>query len=201
MAPVKKALPLEFELDDVSGKVRCLICKEADPSGLGLWIDRRSAKKHLESETHQTEVFRKDERERQQAHDKARLERLRQAPLAPSQTEAPSRDIATKFASMDRLKHILSGGYWKHDGKWVQAGQDVQKILKSEPIIQRHLGWVPEHGSEPGQIYLPGKSKLKICDWGHTLASTVTVAESEFADIDSAQRWSLPCGIYKLKIS
>ncbi|KAJ7931879.1 hypothetical protein B0H13DRAFT_1508910, partial [Mycena leptocephala] len=25
---------------------------------------------------------------------------------------APSRDISTKFASMDRVKHFLSGGYW-----------------------------------------------------------------------------------------
>ncbi|KAJ7429979.1 hypothetical protein B0H11DRAFT_1608199, partial [Mycena galericulata] len=25
---------------------------------------------------------------------------------------APSRDISRKFASMSRLKHLLSGGYW-----------------------------------------------------------------------------------------
>jgi hypothetical protein len=30
-----------------------------------------------------------------------------------SNHQAPSRDIARKFASMDRLKHILSGGFWK----------------------------------------------------------------------------------------
>jgi hypothetical protein len=34
--------------------------------------------------------------------------------------QALSRDIANKFASMDSLKHILSGGYWKSsDGEWV----------------------------------------------------------------------------------
>lgn len=38
---------------------------------------------------------------------------------------APSHDIAYKFGSMDHLKHILSGGYWKQDGEWVRAGPCV----------------------------------------------------------------------------
>ncbi|KAJ7800652.1 hypothetical protein B0H14DRAFT_2615985 [Mycena olivaceomarginata] len=39
---------------------------------------------------------------------------------------APSRDISRKFASMARVKHLLSGGYWwdSHSKQWVQAGEE-----------------------------------------------------------------------------
>jgi hypothetical protein len=60
-----------------------------------------------------------------------------------SNHQAPSHDIALKFASMDRMKHILSGGYWKVDDDWICAGPNVLSVLKNKPIAQRHLGWVP----------------------------------------------------------
>ncbi|KAJ3978248.1 hypothetical protein F5890DRAFT_1422760, partial [Lentinula detonsa] len=65
-----------------------------------------------------------------------------------SNHQAPSRDIAYKFASMGRLKHILSGGFWQCTDsgggqKWMQASDAVTNILQDVPIIQRHLGWVP----------------------------------------------------------
>ncbi|KAJ7062538.1 hypothetical protein C8F01DRAFT_1281319 [Mycena amicta] len=50
---------------------------------------------------------------------------VRFGPPIRNSTEQSPRDIALKFASMDRVKHILSGGYWKDGAKW------------------RHLGWVP----------------------------------------------------------
>ncbi|KAJ3803571.1 hypothetical protein F5876DRAFT_28304, partial [Lentinula aff. lateritia] len=31
-----------------------------------------------------------------------------------SNGQAPSRDIARQFTGMDRVKHILSGGYWEN---------------------------------------------------------------------------------------
>jgi hypothetical protein len=65
---------------------------------------------------------------------------------------APSRDISGKFASMDRLKHILSGGYWKHDNEWICAGAQVLRVLHSQPVIQRHLGWVPPMKIIPGAL-------------------------------------------------
>jgi hypothetical protein len=46
-----------------------------------------------------------------------------------SNHQAPSRDIANKFASMDSLKHMLSGGYWKSAGAWVCAGPKVRNVL------------------------------------------------------------------------
>ncbi|KAJ7483006.1 hypothetical protein B0H11DRAFT_1862828 [Mycena galericulata] len=60
-----------------------------------------------------------------------------------SNHQAPSRDIAAKFADLDRVKHILSGGYWFQDAAWIRAGKDVHRILRNTPIIQRHLGWAP----------------------------------------------------------
>ena len=53
-----------------------------------------------------------------------------------SNHQAPSRDIANKFASMDRLKHMLSGGYWKEDDQWVCASSKVRQVLHDDPFIQ-----------------------------------------------------------------
>ncbi|KAJ7875510.1 hypothetical protein B0H14DRAFT_3547906, partial [Mycena olivaceomarginata] len=86
---------------------------------------------------------------------------------------APSRDISHKFASMDRVKHILSGGYWKdHTSKrWIQAGGAVQKVLHSDPVFQRHLGWVPQVPVVPGKIKpLPAHKKPEV-EWKVTGAS------------------------------
>jgi hypothetical protein len=59
-----------------------------------------------------------------------------------SNHQAPSRDIALKFASMSRMKHILSGGFWLEEGNWRQASTKVQDVLLRDPVIQRHLGWI-----------------------------------------------------------
>jgi len=71
-----------------------------------------------------------------------------------SNHQAPSWDISYKFASMDRLKHILSGGFWLQDGQWVQVGRSVLRILQDEPIIQRHLGWAAPLKPTPGMSSL-----------------------------------------------
>ncbi|KAJ6620123.1 hypothetical protein B0H10DRAFT_2163604 [Mycena sp. CBHHK59/15] len=72
---------------------------------------------------------------------------------------APSRDIAAKFADLDRVKHILSRGYWfdESESAWVRAGKDVQRILRNTPIIQQHLGWAP-----PPSRLLHKKSKASL---------------------------------------
>ncbi|KAJ6621713.1 hypothetical protein B0H10DRAFT_2215060 [Mycena sp. CBHHK59/15] len=72
--------------------------------------------------------------------------------LVLSNHQAPSRDIAFKFADLDRVKHILSGGFWLQDGVWVRAGKDVNRILCNTPIIQRHLGWAPPPTYIPGLV-------------------------------------------------
>ncbi|KAJ7867198.1 hypothetical protein B0H14DRAFT_3084134 [Mycena olivaceomarginata] len=86
---------------------------------------------------------------------------------------APSRDISQKFASMSRVKHILSGGYWKHhtSKRWIQAGGAVQRVLHSDPVFQRHLGWVPQAQVDPGKIKpLPAHKKPEV-EWKVTGAS------------------------------
>ncbi|KAJ7133713.1 hypothetical protein C8R43DRAFT_895024 [Mycena crocata] len=76
-----------------------------------------------------------------------------------SNHQAPSRDIAAKFADLDRVKHILSGGYWVEDGEWVRAGKDVHRILRNAPIIQRHIGWAPPPIWTPGHIKAMAQKK------------------------------------------
>ncbi|KAF8586805.1 hypothetical protein K439DRAFT_1339997, partial [Ramaria rubella] len=68
-----------------------------------------------------------------------------------SNHHAPGCDIAIKCASMERIKHIMCGGYWKSSsGEWVQASSHVQNVLNVHPIIQMHPGWVPKHDTVPG---------------------------------------------------
>ena len=73
-----------------------------------------------------------------------------------SNHQAPSRDISVKFTSMDRVKHILSGGYWNsskdRQGEWMRADEKVRQVLINDRTIQRHLGWTPPQKVVPGMI-------------------------------------------------
>ena len=86
-----------------------------------------------------------------------------------SNHQAPSRDIAIKFADLDRVKHILSGGYWEQDGKMIQAGKDVRDLLRRMPIIQQHLGWTPKPIWTPGMVKAPAHKKRKTFTVSQTL--------------------------------
>ncbi|KAH6905394.1 hypothetical protein BKA70DRAFT_1387014 [Coprinopsis sp. MPI-PUGE-AT-0042] len=88
-----------------------------------------------------------------------------------SNHQAPSRDIARQFASMDRIKHILSGGYWKQDGQWVRASEKVQEVLRSDEVIQRHMGWVPPRQISPGTVRLKGERNFPPIEWSTTSSS------------------------------
>jgi hypothetical protein len=76
-----------------------------------------------------------------------------------SSHQAPSRDIATKFADLDRVKHILSGGHWQEDSARHSAGKKVTELLFKSPIIQQHLGWAPDVKWQAGEVKYPPKSK------------------------------------------
>jgi hypothetical protein len=108
-----------------------------------------------------------------------------------SNHQAPSRDIARKFASMDRLKHILSGGFWKQDNAWVQAASNVREVLQTMPINQRHLGWTPPqkiivgmfplHNTvtcsefvfrRPGTMHFASKQKSPPIQWKETQSAS-----------------------------
>ncbi|KAJ3713977.1 hypothetical protein DFJ43DRAFT_1043883 [Lentinula guzmanii] len=91
-----------------------------------------------------------------------------------SNHQAPSRDIAFQFASMNRVKHILSGGFFQlqESGEWVQAAEAVRRILLEVPIIQRHLGWVPHPKIEFGKVtFSRSKQKAQVLSWAQTKAS------------------------------
>ncbi|EIW73880.1 hypothetical protein CONPUDRAFT_25752, partial [Coniophora puteana RWD-64-598 SS2] len=93
---------------------------------------------------------------------------------------APSRDIATKFASMDRIKHILSGGYWYEDGSWVCASKNVLQLLHEEPVLQNHLGWAPACERSAGICGIHSSNHLlMIVVWETTRASKSVWATPE----------------------
>ncbi|KAJ6615312.1 hypothetical protein B0H10DRAFT_2164899 [Mycena sp. CBHHK59/15] len=79
-----------------------------------------------------------------------------------SNHQAPSRDIAIKFANLERVKHILSGGFWKQGTEWVSAGADVRRLLVKTSILQRHLGWAPKSEWVPGLIKASPKKKQVV---------------------------------------
>ncbi|KAJ6611032.1 hypothetical protein B0H10DRAFT_1810513 [Mycena sp. CBHHK59/15] len=108
-----------------------------------------------------------------------------------SNHQAPSRDIALKFASMDRMKHILSGGYWKVDDDWICAGPNVLSVLKNKPIIQRHLGWVPPRTLVGGHMRLVAKAKASFIGWKDTHACSFMTYEPILAFV----RWCSTIGV------
>lgn len=68
-----------------------------------------------------------------------------------SNHQAPSHDITTELAGMERLKHLVSGGWWEEDGKYLQAGEGVWEVFNSNADFQRRLGWVSGQQLSPGK--------------------------------------------------
>ena len=66
-----------------------------------------------------------------------------------SNKQAPSRDICTMFASMDAIKHIVSGGYWydKMKRKWMCVGSAI--LSKKEEYV-KYLGHHPDMWTKAG---------------------------------------------------
>ena len=50
---------------------------------------------------------------------------------------------------MERVKHLVSGGWWEEDGSYMQAGQGVQDIFNSKDFPRR-LGWSTSQLLNPG---------------------------------------------------
>ncbi|KAJ7048695.1 hypothetical protein C8F01DRAFT_1003912 [Mycena amicta] len=107
---------------------------------------------------------------------------------------APSRDIARKFASMERVKHLLCGGYWreKKTGSWVHAGSEVTQILLEDPVFQRHLGWSASKPVQCGATRLVSEKKEPALTWQSTKAASYwREALGNVADPDSKWRTGL----------
>lgn len=75
-----------------------------------------------------------------------------------SNHHSPSRDIAIKLCKAERIKHLLSGGFWydKDSKTYVQAGKAVQGMFESDKTLRRRLGW----SLTPGLV--PGKSASQV---------------------------------------
>ncbi|KAJ7829680.1 hypothetical protein B0H14DRAFT_2593909 [Mycena olivaceomarginata] len=100
-----------------------------------------------------------------------------------SNHQAPSRDITAKLADLDCVKHILRGGFWFQDGAWISAGKDVHRILRTTPIIQRHIGWAPPPVWTPGIIRALAQKKQTKRP-GITLQETLLVGASNPCSIN-----------------
>lgn len=49
---------------------------------------------------------------------------------------------------MERFKHEVSGGWWIHEGEYVQAGVGVRQYLQDNTDLQRWLGWATSNISQ-----------------------------------------------------
>lgn len=69
-----------------------------------------------------------------------------------SNHHSPSRDIAIKLCKVERLKHLLSGGFWfnKNSMTYVCAGKAVHTLFESNETLQRRLGWNQVPSTMPG---------------------------------------------------
>lgn len=103
-----------------------------------------------------------------------------------SNHQAPGRDIARKCASMERVKHILCGGYWPHDCKhWVQASPAVRQLLQTRPIVQTHLGWSLLCQPNIGHVKLQPIKKRQTHAWSDTLGGHARIQPTPAPPCDS----------------
>ncbi|KAJ6538220.1 hypothetical protein DFH09DRAFT_930637 [Mycena vulgaris] len=83
-----------------------------------------------------------------------------------SNHQAPSLDIATTLADMERFKHQVSGGWWKPEGgDWTQAGREIQSFLIRNKQLQRRLGWAPDNLFQPGTVKLLSTAQRQPATW------------------------------------
>jgi hypothetical protein len=115
-----------------------------------------------------------------------------------SNRQAPSRDIAHTFAHLDRVKHILSGGYWYDASQrmWVCASRKVIEQVSSQPNLAHLLGLPKPATHVPGDVQLlpftrkPRKRPPPI-EWKDSIAS-VHSSEHVGQNIEPKSLWD--CG-------
>lgn len=92
---------IAFEESSDRKQVRCRICSEGNVTGLNIWMQRGSWKKHMESSAHETEVMRGIERNNQRAADAAQLLELQQASVLeePNFSDAASEIQGTAYSN------------------------------------------------------------------------------------------------------
>ncbi|KAF8062389.1 hypothetical protein FPV67DRAFT_1422187 [Lyophyllum atratum] len=86
----------------------------------------------------------------------------------------PSRDIAWAFAGIDRVKHIVTGGWWKDTGskKWVCASRNIMRHILHHPEFAAMVGLPTKVARQPGRVTTYPKSRKS----GAVVSQEVTVA-------------------------
>lgn len=69
-----------------------------------------------------------------------------------SNRQAPSRDVGTQMADVEQVAHVLSGGLYKFEGKWIRGGEGVRKLLDQYPTLKKVCGLASDHSPRPGTL-------------------------------------------------
>ncbi|KAH7905869.1 hypothetical protein BJ138DRAFT_1094753 [Hygrophoropsis aurantiaca] len=100
-----------------------------------------------------------------------------------SNRQAPSRDTCQVFAEQDRVKHIITGGFWRdpETKHWVNAGPDILKYIAEHPQQRQMLGLPGAESVDIGAARLPTQINKKgypetipPIDWAETQAAPIT---------------------------
>ncbi|KAG8795703.1 hypothetical protein FRC12_010940 [Ceratobasidium sp. 428] len=75
-----------------------------------------------------------------------------------SNRHAPSRDIGKRFADLDRVKHISSGGYWQEDNQWVRASDTLLNFISTNKVFGKLIGMPDKKTTTPGSVTLLPKT-------------------------------------------
>jgi hypothetical protein len=110
-----------------------------------------------------------------------------------SNHQAPSRDIAWIFAGIDRVKHIVTGGWWRDTctNSWTHAGVSVLKHIAENPQHAALVGLTTKTTQLPGRSYCPKKLHLHyplielLGSITHFPAQTSTLKAASFVTADS----------------
>ncbi|KAG6818880.1 hypothetical protein H0H93_000679 [Arthromyces matolae] len=103
---------------------------------------------------------------------------------------SPSRDIATTLADVERFKHQVSGGWWKKNGVYVQAGRCIREFLFTNHELQRRLGWADTSKARAGLVKLETQTKRCPLEWEDLpLPLQAAPRESEEMETELCSRW------------
>ncbi|KAJ6622345.1 hypothetical protein B0H10DRAFT_2342221 [Mycena sp. CBHHK59/15] len=78
---------------------------------------------------------------------------------------SPSRDIAWSFARIDRVKHIVTGGWWRDSstGLWTCAKPRILRHILDHPEMAAMVGLPTKVVYEPGMIHFPSCTSFLTC--------------------------------------
>ncbi|CAE6445078.1 unnamed protein product, partial [Rhizoctonia solani] len=79
-----------------------------------------------------------------------------------SNRQAPSRDIARRFANTERAKHICSGGFWKEGKQWVRASPAVLSYPAKSPVFSKLIGIPKVNRDAPGSVHTRANAKATL---------------------------------------